>query len=508
MFYGAFISDQRPPNYRIGDAFLFSLFLFCFICVSSKNVCALPQTDSLLTVLRTAKEDTNKVNTLNKLGKVFAFEGDYTKASDFTLRALRLAELLKFKKGIAYAKNNTGTINKFQNNFQEALTNYFSALSIRKEIGDKKGTGAVYGNIGIVYENIGNYPEALKYYLMNLKIAEETGELKSKASALQGIGGVYKKQGDFATALNYQNEALKIEEQIGDKRMMAYSFNSIGIIYGEQASAIQDTVLMRLKLNEALKNQLKSLKIRLAVGDKNGIAMSYGNVGAVYALLGNLPEALKNQLASLKMSEEIGNEDGITNAYINLGDLNMLSGKLKIGEKYFKDALALALKSGAKDQIKECYEGLSITDSAQGNFPEAYLNYKSFILYRDSLFNEVNTKKTVQAQLQYEFDKKESDTKAEQDKKDAVANADKKRQQVILWFVVCSLLLVVGFAIFIYRGFLQKRSANIEITKQKEIIEEKQKEILDSIHYAKRIQGSLLPTEKYIDKNFKRLKKN
>ena len=66
------------------------------------------------------------------------------------------------------------------------------------------------------------------------------------------------------------------------------------------------------------------------------------------------------------------------------------------------------------------------------------------------------------------------------------------------------LILVIGFAVFAYRSFLQKQKANIEITKQKEIIEEKQKEILDSIHYAKRIQTALLPSEKYIGRNLNR----
>jgi hypothetical protein len=37
--------------------------------------------------------------------------------------------------------------------------------------------------------------------------------------------------------------------------------------------------------------------------------------------------------------------------------------------------------------------------------------------------------------------------------------------------------------------------------------EEKNKSITDSIQYAKRIQQSLLPTEKYIEKSLKRLKK-
>ena len=40
------------------------------------------------------------------------------------------------------------------------------------------------------------------------------------------------------------------------------------------------------------------------------------------------------------------------------------------------------------------------------------------------------------------------------------------------------------------------------------MIEEKQKEILDSIHYAKRIQTALLTSEKYIERNLNKLTKN
>jgi hypothetical protein len=49
---------------------------------------------------------------------------------------------------------------------------------------------------------------------------------------------------------------------------------------------------------------------------------------------------------------------------------------------------------------------------------------------------------------------------------------------------------------------LQRR----EIELKKEAIEEQNKNIMDSINYAKRIQTSLLPTEKYIEKTFARLR--
>ena len=48
----------------------------------------------------------------------------------------------------------------------------------------------------------------------------------------------------------------------------------------------------------------------------------------------------------------------------------------------------------------------------------------------------------------------------------------------------------------------------LEVEQQKLIVEEHQKEIIDSITYARRIQQSLLPTEKYIENSFKRLRGN
>lgn len=61
-------------------------------------------------------------------------------------------------------------------------------------------------------------------------------------------------------------------------------------------------------------------------------------------------------------------------------------------------------------------------------------------------------------------------------------------------------------AFLIFRGYRQKQKANLEIKKQKELVEEKQKEILDSIHYARRIQNSLLPNEKYIQRKMEWLR--
>jgi ligand-binding sensor domain-containing protein len=76
------------------------------------------------------------------------------------------------------------------------------------------------------------------------------------------------------------------------------------------------------------------------------------------------------------------------------------------------------------------------------------------------------------------------------------------------WFyLLCSGIIASG----IY-SYLKIRASNKEIKKQKHLVEiqkhlleEKNKDITDSLNYAKRIQGSLLPHEKYIDRQLKRL---
>jgi type VI protein secretion system component VasK len=106
--------------------------------------------------------------------------------------------------------------------------------------------------------------------------------------------------------------------------------------------------------------------------------------------------------------------------------------------------------------------------------------------------------------MNYEYDKKEAILKAESQK-------EKEKQQLIIYSICIGLFLVLIFTGFIFNRFkvTQRQKRLIEIKEketqaQKELIEEKNEEIISSIRYAKRIQQSLLPNEKYIEKNLKK----
>ena len=91
---------------------LFTGLIFCFLHFSmsgqTNNDPAQfnSRIDSLLSLLKTAKEDTNKVNILYELSEECS-EEDILK---YAQAALLLAEKLNYKKGVAVASNNIGYV--------------------------------------------------------------------------------------------------------------------------------------------------------------------------------------------------------------------------------------------------------------------------------------------------------------------------------------------------------------------------------------------------------------
>jgi serine phosphatase RsbU (regulator of sigma subunit) len=91
------------------------------------------------------------------------------------------------------------------------------------------------------------------------------------------------------------------------------------------------------------------------------------------------------------------------------------------------------------------------------------------------------------------FDLKQAVKRVEDEKK-AVAKEDElKRQKTITYYAIGVLLLVMVFAAYSYWNYRQKKKLNNELDVQNKNIEHKNREITDSINYAKRIQNAILP---------------
>ena len=83
----------------------------------------------------------------------------------------------------------------------------------------------------------------------------------------------------------------------------------------------------------------------------------------------------------------------------------------------FEKTLEEYLKTNNLNDLSTLYQRISSVQLLIGDTKGAFDSYKKFVSTKDSVFNLEKNSKLNQAAMQYEFDKKEAATKAEQEKK-------------------------------------------------------------------------------------------
>lgn len=431
--------------------FFYIILLYSLIVTDFSNNCfAQNRTiDSLLNLIKTDKEDTNKIKHFNLITNEYFNIGNFIDGVKLSKESISLSEKLNWKIGKGAALNNLGISYTYLGNYPEALNSLYLALKIDEELNNKYDIATVYSNIGNVYNMQNNYEKALNNYLLGINIAK------------------------------YANS----------KNLLAALYNNTGLIYVDEKN-----------YDEALKYYYKALKIKEETGNKRTIAYTIANIGELYLKTGNYPESLKNFKNSLKMLEDINDKYGIAQTYLGLGAVYIKLNKNIEAQIYLNKALLFSKELGAMELIKEIYNGMTELDEKTGDFKSAFQHHKLYISYRDSLNNDETKKKTLQTTMQYEYDKKDIAAKAKQEELDAITKEERKKNQIIILAIVAVLIIVLVFSVFIYNRIKITQKQKIKIQTQKIQIEASHKNISDSITYAQKIQDSILPPEREIKK--------
>ena len=424
------------------------LFLFSSSGLSQNN-----SIDSLKFILLSQKEDTEKVNILNELSLKYSLKSDYINALDYAHEALALSGTINYKTGSGEAFINISKVESDLSNFAEALKNCYSALKVFEEIDDKKGIAYSLQLAGYYHLYQENETEALNYFLSSLKIRQEIKDIFGLAQTNNSIAEIYASQGRFNEALEKLFESLKIFENPGSPDWgIPYTLGEIGKIYEKQGSNAQKA------------------------GD-NPMAVS------------KFLEADKKYLATLKIWEEIGRNEGVAETLVYLGKVNTKLSRFALSQEYLEKGLRESVAIHSKPIIRDAYQGLETLDSTLGKNKDAYKNYKMYILYRDSIVNEESTRKFAQTNMQYEYDKKETIVKAEQDRKLAESKRIKDLQLIAIAALILLLMIILYIASIQWRNNKQKKKANDLLTQQKEKVEKTLAEL-------KVTQAQLIQSEK------------
>ncbi|MBC7861564.1 MAG: tetratricopeptide repeat protein [Bacteroidia bacterium] len=386
--------------------------------------------------------------------------------------------------------------------YKEAEKYTLELRAIAKKTNNKKALGLSYNFMGSIYDDNGKYPEAIEAYLSAQKLFEEVNHKKGLSDLANNLGLVYFNIHDYEKSKTYFEKAIKLINETGMRHALDNPLHSLGQIYSEQKN-----------YTKALEYYRKALALRIEFQRPDGLVGSYLGIGNIHALLNNNDSALYYHTLCLKVAKEMNEPKQLAFAESALGTSLLHKKNYAASLDHLNNAEKTGREADLLELLRNVYRDQSALYEATGNTDKALKAYKNYISARDSMFNEANTKKALSAELNFEFEKKVAISKAEQDKQNALHSEQSKRQKIVIGLVGVIALVIAVVVVVVLRSLrITKRQKKI-IEEQKnqvgeafEKLHEKNKEVMDSIYYARRIQRALITSERYINKEWEKIK--
>lgn len=362
-------------------------------------------------------------------------------------------------------------------NLAEALENTNLAIELSTEIDADSLHDAACHSQGNIYLNLGNYTRALQSYQTALKGARERSDLYMEAVISANIGSIYYYQRDLNQALAFDSAAMafflkaSVGEMTGQRKLRyANLLNNIGIIYDETSrfAEARDCYLRALDIGEAMKEHVL-------------IANVYNNMGTLYGDQGNFNSALEYYKKALEIRRQNGNQFGVARSYHNLGQF-FTEGQPNVDSAiyYFSKSIEVAEPIGAWQTVGSAADQLFQAYKNRGDYKRSLEALELSRKVNDSLFNQESTRKLAQLELQFDFDKRET-----------IARAEQQKRELYQWLIVVGLvsLLVVVTLLFILQrnktrhAELEQTHLELERNSLQNNLETRDKELAANIMY-------------------------
>ncbi|MCC7232827.1 MAG: tetratricopeptide repeat protein [Bacteroidia bacterium] len=473
------------------------VFIAAFLAVSGL-FSQQPKTDSLRSALHSSPEDTNKINLCLKLLDAWVSVNSDS-AIYFGKTGIRLAEKLNSPRHAATLENAVGQVYYTMSNYSLAMKYYNAALARTKIHHLNKITGSLYNNIGNVYYTMGNYELALEFYRKNAEIKKQLKDYSGLASVTGNIGMIFNRLQESDKAMEYYLQAYTIGKEHGNKRVMASALNNMGtVFFGEK------------NFSKSLDYYLQALKIREELGEKSLMANSYSNIGGAYAELQKPDSAYYYHFRALQINSQLQSKRGVALSKINMGIVLLHQKRYAGAEKVLKESAEISRELGLYELEDQAQQELVNLYKTQNRYADALAHLERANICKDSIALNTQKLEINRKEMQLEFQKQQeidSVKTAEKLKTEKLRHDEEVRRQSLYTYAgITGFALALLIALISYRAYRQKKRDSETIAAQKKLVEEKQKDIIDSIHYAKRIQNSLIPGEKYIERQIQRLK--
>ncbi|MBC7863648.1 MAG: tetratricopeptide repeat protein [Bacteroidia bacterium] len=450
---------------------------------------------SLSEIKATIKKDPFLYYYLKMKSRLLRIYGGSEKSDEdkliYFLRSLKICEKTGDKYGLAAAYTSLSYIYNKQTIYSKAIENLVLALNIYKELGNKNLLADIYWNLGQIYHKQYKFEKALENYRIALEISKTSSNLFSSGAYYEYIGNCYLDMGNYAKAVENHFASLKVSEKLGDIKGVGDSYGDIASIYYKMndfqnyrinaaaalskykefsdpmhiAHAYSDLAEACYKLNIESKALLyldSALKIYQKEKEDYFVVITFFSISEIYAAMHDDARSISNIEKGIELSKRQNHIELMGRGYGKLAAIYLAKNDYKTAYKY--QALAVQMKDSLAQFGNETIEGIQ---TIQSKFDKERAEQEELL------------HKAVVAQKEAQISQEET-------------------QRYALYGGLFVLLLFGGFIFSRYK-VSQKQQRIIE--KQKQLVEEKNKEIRDSINYAGRIQRSFLATEELLKSN-------
>ncbi len=375
--------------------------------------------------------------------------------------------------------------------------------------------------LGIYYRKMSIYDKAISYFLKAISTSQLINSKVDLYYSYNGIANVYseigevkKSEPDLKRAFDYFEKAKQNidKEKTNYNDLVAKTANNQATTYYILSTINKDSSY----IHKAIQLSRISIFNRIKNEDSAALASNYGNLGSMYIALYNMyPSNLYldssgyyfNKAVSLSERFELADSYAYLGQYANYLATKAKKEKDKIlAEKaitYLKESFKSSNSNSdystslsTSEQIAQTYIWLGKNDSAV-----KYLMQKSAI--KDTILNGENKKIAEEMTYKYESDLKDAENNYLKNQAQLKEEVISKKSNTINLMIIASVLLLGLVALVlvsrqkINKSRLLIEQQQLETEKQRLIIQEKNKEIIDSINYAKRLQDAAIPSIDY-----------
>lgn len=465
----------------------FIIFYFLFFSAGfAQNV---QKIDSLRKLLK-YKTDTAAVNCINAIGKEFlAVNTDST--LQYSNIALQRSEKINFPFGQARALLIKAAVYRKKGIVDSAMALYSNVVHIADKHGLRQENGEANMLMGFMLQNQGEYDKSLSHLIAAEKHFSEIGNKLFLGRNNWMMGNTYLKLKSYNESEKSFNRAKGFFGEIKDSLGYFDCVLNTAIIYIDQSQFEK-----ALQLINSSENFYRKVK------HKGALSAALVNKSETLIELNRFDEAEKAIAEALELKTALGTPAGIAYCLSTMGHINVKRKAYAKAEEFFLKAIEFARKDNSQSVVLSIYKALYLMHKEKKDLSLALNYHEKYMALNDSIYNSEKNKTIEEMKTRFETEKKDKELL----KKDAELvrqEAESKQKSLQRNVLIVGLLLSLLLAGFVLKSLNEKRKANKIILEQKHLVEEKQKEILDSINYAKRIQYTLLAHDQFINANLK-----